>query len=78
MQRAADTVSSRHSHLNLLINVSGVLQVPGILSPETSLSRVTMDNLLLSYKTNAFGPILCAKAFTPLLMKAASEGGATE
>lgn len=37
-----------------------------------------MDNLLLSYKTNAFGPILCAKAFTPLLMKAASEGGATE
>ncbi|KAK9803014.1 hypothetical protein WJX73_010890 [Symbiochloris irregularis] len=67
---AAESVKKSHGHVNLLLNCAGVLHIPGELSPETSLSRVTTDNLLRTFKINAFGPILVSKAFWPLLAKA--------
>eukprot|EP00884_Botryococcus_braunii_P023106 jgi/Botrbrau1/947/Bobra.0167s0056.3 len=41
------------------------------MSPETALSRVTMDNLRRNFEINTFGPILVAKEFAPLLVKGA-------
>ena len=67
---AADAVAALHSHLDVLLNVSGVLHVPGVMTPETALSRVTMDNLMAAFQTNAFGPILVCKAMAPLLLAA--------
>jgi NAD(P)-dependent dehydrogenase (short-subunit alcohol dehydrogenase family) len=74
---AAAEVSELHSHLNLLINAAGVLHVPGELRPETSLQRVTLAALRATFETNAFGPILVAKAFQPLLEAAAGAAGAS-
>ncbi len=65
-------------YLNLLLNVSGVLHVPGELSPETALARVTLANLQANFASNTFGPILTCKAFAPLLAAAGKAGGATE
>jgi len=66
------------THLNLLINVSGVLHIPGTsLTPETSLSKVTRENLLKSFSVNSIGAILVVKAFAQLLQQAGKSGGAT-
>ncbi len=70
IQTAFNQVSELHSHLNLLLNVSGVLHIPGIMSPETALSRVNMENLERVFRTNTFGPILVCKEFAPLLINA--------
>ncbi|KAL4540734.1 hypothetical protein Ndes2526B_g07568 [Nannochloris sp. 'desiccata'] len=67
---AAEQVSEVHSHINLLLNVSGVLHIPGVMSPETALNRVTMENLERVFRVNTFGPILVCKAFAPLLINA--------
>eukprot|EP00877_Chromochloris_zofingiensis_P010569 jgi/Chrzof1/5766/Cz16g15030.t1 len=77
VNKAADAVTSQHSHLNLLINAAAVLHIPNKLSPETALARVTYDNLLLSFQTNAMGPILVCKALAPLLAAADKQGNAT-
>lgn len=47
------------------------------LTAETALARVTYDNLLLSFQTNAMGPILVCKALAPLLAAADKQGNAT-
>jgi NAD(P)-dependent dehydrogenase (short-subunit alcohol dehydrogenase family) len=73
---AAAAVAASHPKVDLLLNVSGILHLPGVLSPETALSRVTMENLELTFRTNTFGPILVAKAFSPLLIAAGK--GATD
>lgn len=78
VERAAAEVAAAHAHLDLLLNVSGVLHIPGVMSPETALSRVTMDQLKTTFITNAFGPVLVAKAFSPLLVNAAAVSGACE
>ncbi len=70
IQLAASQVSEIHSHINLLLNVSGVLHIPGVMSPETALSRVNMENLERVFKTNTFGPILVCKEFSHLLINA--------
>jgi NAD(P)-dependent dehydrogenase (short-subunit alcohol dehydrogenase family) len=70
IQAAAEQVSGLYSHLDLLLNVSGVLHVPGVMSPETALNRITMENLERVFRANAFGPILVCKAFAPLLINA--------
>ncbi|KAK9866378.1 hypothetical protein WJX84_003914 [Apatococcus fuscideae] len=77
IQAAAEEVSKQHGHLDLLINVTGILHIPGKISPETALSRITPEALDVVFKTNAFGPILTAKAFAPLLEKAESCSGAS-
>lgn len=80
MQNAAREVKEQLgvSYLNLLLNVSGVLHIPGELAPETGLARVSMKNLEANFMTNTFGPILVCKAFAPLLGNAGKQGGATE
>ena len=78
VERAMHDVSARHSHLNALINVSGVLHIPNILSPETSIARVSLENLDLIFRTNAFGPILACKAFLSLLINAGHVSGASK
>ena len=70
IQAAAAQVSEIHSHINLLLNVSGVLHIPGVMSPETALNRVTLENLQRVFAVNTFGPILVCKAFSPLLVNA--------
>ena len=57
--------------LDLLINVSGVLHIPGKMMPETSLARVEYDQMLLSFQTHAMGPALVCKEFWPLLQASA-------
>ncbi len=78
IERAAAEIASRHRHVDLLMNVSGVLHIPGVMSPETSLGRVTMENLERSFRTNAFGPIIVCKALAPLLINAANVTGASK
>lgn len=78
IETAAARVADLVPCLHLLINTAGVLHVRGVLSPETSLSRVTMGSLMLSAATNAFGPILVSKHLAPLLVNAAEAGALPE
>ena len=50
----------------------------GKMSPETALSRITPENINLSFQTNAIGPILVCQAFEGLLAAAAGAGAATD
>lgn len=66
--QAAEEVAKRHARLDLLVNVVGILHNTQLnMMPETALNKVTAENMLLSYQTNAMGPLLVAKAFTDLL-----------
>ena len=78
MQAAAEESSRLYSHLDLLINVSGILHIPGKMSPETALSRIQADNMLLSFQTNAIGPMLVCQHFMPMLSAAGKSNGATD
>lgn len=64
---AAKTIMETHGQLDLLVNTSGILCVPTILKPETTLSKVEKSSLLLSFEVNAVGPILVIKHMWPLL-----------
>jgi NAD(P)-dependent dehydrogenase (short-subunit alcohol dehydrogenase family) len=55
--------------LNLVINTVGLLH-DATLQPEKSLGQVTLASLQASFATNAFAPILLAKALLPLLRHA--------
>lgn len=70
IEAAAAEVASRHAHVDLLLNVSGILHIPGVMTPETALSRLSMENLERVFRVNTFGPILVSKAFAPLLINA--------
>ena len=59
--------------IDLLVNVSGILHIPGKMMPETSLARLKYDQMLLSYQTHAIGPALVCKAFWPLLQQSAKD-----
>ncbi|XP_008787356.2 C-factor isoform X2 [Phoenix dactylifera] len=63
----ATSIRESYGSLNLLINASGILSVPNILQPETTLSKVEKSSLLLAYEVNAIGPILVIKHMWPLL-----------
>jgi NAD(P)-dependent dehydrogenase (short-subunit alcohol dehydrogenase family) len=45
---------------------------------ETSLSRLNQQQLMLSFQTNAIGPMLVCHALAPLLVASATKGAATE
>lgn len=64
---AAKTILETHGRLDLLVNTSGILCVPTILKPETTLNKVEKSSLLLSFEVNAVGPILVIKHMWPLL-----------
>ncbi|KAJ7570312.1 hypothetical protein O6H91_01G114600 [Diphasiastrum complanatum] len=67
IEAAAKFVANQLGRLDLLINSAGILHSPGILQPETSLSKVDSKALLLTYQVNAVGPTLVIKHMWPLL-----------
>ena len=75
IENAANEVSQMHSHVNMLLNVSGLLHIPGVIKPETNLQRCSLESLERIFTTNAFGPLLCCQQFEPLLQAA---GGTEE
>jgi NAD(P)-dependent dehydrogenase (short-subunit alcohol dehydrogenase family) len=64
---AADLVRERAGSLDLLVNVAGVLHGDRGLAPERRLEAVSPDLLRRVFEVNAFGPLLVAKHFHPLL-----------
>ena len=54
-----------------------VQSVAGKMKPETSVSRIEPDNMLLSFRTNAMGPILVCQRFTEMLAAASGSSGHT-
>ncbi|CAI5527952.1 unnamed protein product, partial [Closterium sp. Naga37s-1] len=73
IEEAAQHVSATWGRLNLLINASGLLHLPGAMKPETSMKALTPQALLTSFQVNAMGPALVIKNMAPLL---AAGGGA--
>lgn len=47
--------------------------MPGILYPEKSPGQINADDALLTFRTNALGPMLMIKHFSPFLAKKRSE-----
>ncbi|KAA8514781.1 hypothetical protein F0562_017960 [Nyssa sinensis] len=67
IEASAKSIKERYGCLNLLINASGILSIPDILQPETTLSKVNKSSLMFAYEVNAVGPILVIKHMWPLL-----------
>ncbi|KAD6795570.1 hypothetical protein R6Q59_020529 [Mikania micrantha] len=67
IEESARAISERYGYLNLLVNASGILSIPDVIHPETTLSKVEKSSLLLAYEVNAVGPILVTKHMWPLL-----------
>ncbi|XP_078178123.1 NAD(P)-binding Rossmann-fold superfamily protein isoform X2 [Carex rostrata] len=67
IEAAATAIRDAYGYLNLLINASGILSIPNLLQPETTLSKVEKSSLLLTYEVNAIGPILVVKHMWPFL-----------
>ncbi|KAG6755597.1 hypothetical protein POTOM_041430 [Populus tomentosa] len=62
IEASAKFIREKYGSLNLLINASGILSIPNVLQPETTLSKVERSSLMLAYEVNAVGPILAIKA----------------
>ncbi|KAL3654611.1 hypothetical protein CASFOL_001596 [Castilleja foliolosa] len=67
IEATAKSVQDKYGYLNLLVNASGILSIPNVLQPETTLNKVQRSSLLLTYEINAIGPILVIKHMWPLL-----------
>ncbi|KAE8704486.1 NAD(P)-binding Rossmann-fold superfamily protein isoform 2 [Hibiscus syriacus] len=67
IEESARSITERYGSLNLLINASGILSIPCVLQPETTLSKVQKSSMMLAYEVNAVGPILVMKHMWPLL-----------
>ncbi|RLM98847.1 hypothetical protein C2845_PM06G33820 [Panicum miliaceum] len=61
IEAAAASIQETHGSLDLLINSTGILSIPNVIQPETTLSKVQKSSLLLAYEVNAVGPILVIK-----------------
>ncbi|CAN6356949.1 unnamed protein product [Urochloa humidicola] len=61
IEAAAASIGETHGSLDLLINSTGILSIPNVIQPETTLSKVQKSSLLLAYEVNAVGPILVIK-----------------
>ncbi|KAF0889370.1 hypothetical protein E2562_023670 [Oryza meyeriana var. granulata] len=67
IEAAAASIGETHGSLNVLINATGILSIPNVIHPETTLSKVQKSSLLLAYEVNAVGPILVIKHMWPFL-----------
>ncbi|KAK8506751.1 hypothetical protein V6N12_002197 [Hibiscus sabdariffa] len=67
IEESARSITESYGSLNLLINASGILSIPGVLQPETTLTKVQKSSMMLAYEVNAVGPILVIKHMWPLL-----------
>ncbi|XVF26296.1 hypothetical protein REPUB_Repub14bG0004100 [Reevesia pubescens] len=74
IEESAKSITERYGSLNLLINTSGILSIPSVLQPETTLSKVHKSSMMLAYEVNAVGPILVIKHMWPLLKAGGSFG----
>ncbi|ESQ55313.1 hypothetical protein EUTSA_v10025851mg [Eutrema salsugineum] len=74
IEESAESVRERYGSLNLLINATGILSIPGVLQPETTLNKVEKSSLMLAYEVNAVGPILVMKHMWPLLKAGGGSG----
>ncbi|KAF8655541.1 hypothetical protein HU200_061087 [Digitaria exilis] len=69
IEAAAASIAETHGSLDLLINSTGILSIPNVIQPETTLGKVQKPSLLLAYEVNAVGPILVIKVkFTGSLL----------
>lgn len=76
IQAAAMSITETYGIVNLLINASGILSIPDVMQPETTLSKLDKSSLMLTYEVNAVGPALVIKHMWPLLK--AGGGAGTE
>jgi NAD(P)-dependent dehydrogenase (short-subunit alcohol dehydrogenase family) len=67
IEEATTEVREQAPGLGLLFNVAGVLH-EGETQPEKRFDDVTSEGLQRAFEVNAFGPLLVAKHFAPLLM----------
>ncbi|PON87211.1 Short-chain dehydrogenase/reductase [Trema orientale] len=74
IEESAKSIREQYGSLNLLINASGILSIPNVLQPETTLSKVQKSSLLFAYEVNAVGPILVIKHMWPLLKTGGGSG----
>ncbi|XP_072989011.1 uncharacterized protein [Typha latifolia] len=74
IEAAATSIREIYGSLNLLINTSGILSIPDLLQPETTLNKVQKSSLLLTYEVNAIGPILVIKHMWPFLKMGGASG----
>ncbi|CAH8275936.1 unnamed protein product [Arabidopsis lyrata] len=74
IEESAESVRERYGSLNLLINAAGILSIPSVLQPETTLNKVEKSSLMLAYEVNAVGPILVMKHMWPLLKAGGGSG----
>ncbi|XP_057988163.1 uncharacterized protein LOC110638315 isoform X2 [Hevea brasiliensis] len=71
---SAMSIRENYGSLNLLINASGILSMPNVLQPETTLNKVDKSSLMFAYEVNAVGPILVIKHMWPLLKAGGGSG----
>ncbi|EEF28612.1 C-factor [Ricinus communis] len=74
IEASATAIREKYGSLNLLINASGILSIPNLLQPETTLNKVEKSSLMLAYEVNAVGPILVIKHMWPLLKAGGGSG----
>ncbi|CAI0546051.1 unnamed protein product [Linum tenue] len=88
IEASAKSIREQYGYLNLLVNASGILSIPNVLQPgsslyvvldtstcaETTLSKVEKSSLMLAYEVNAVGPILVIKHMWPLLKAGGGQG----
>ncbi|KAA0047063.1 C-factor [Cucumis melo var. makuwa] len=74
IKASAKSIEERYGSLNLLINASGILSIPNVLLPETTLNKVEKSSLLHAYEVNAVGPILVIKHLWPFLKAGGGSG----
>ncbi|KAL9224393.1 hypothetical protein vseg_000429 [Gypsophila vaccaria] len=78
IEAAANSVRETYGYLNLLVNSSGILSIPDVLHPETSLTKLQKSAMMLAYEVNAVGPILVIKHMWPLLKAGGGTGTTRE
>ena len=74
IEAAAKLVSEKYGRLDCVINTAAVLHLPDRkMVPETNILRFDPEACVLSYRTNAIGPMLMTKHFSKLMLKTAEE-----
>ncbi|KAM7265282.1 hypothetical protein ACFE04_002965 [Oxalis oulophora] len=74
IEASAKSIRERYGSLNLLINASGILSIPNVLQPETTLNKLEKSSMMLAYEVNAVGPVLVIKHMWPLLKAGGGSG----
>lgn len=76
IEACAESVKQSHQHLDVLLNVAGLLHDTNNM-PERKIAEIQQDWILRSMAVNAVGPMLVAKSFIPLMDGKKSKRGET-